>query len=121
MWYLIVSIPDLCTLTYFKSLLCQGLWELEFYVDLVYKLKKIVGSHNFSAQFIKIKSHYKRVGYTIYVLQQTACMVVNPIMVGNFAFLFNCMPVGRTSLWKSVIVLCFVVRYFMSILVLQSS
>ena len=31
------------------------------------------------------------------VLQQTACLVVNPITVGNFAFLFNCTPVGRTS------------------------
>ena len=30
-------------------------------------------------------------------LQQTACLVVNPITVGNFAFLFNCTPVGRTS------------------------
>ena len=27
---------------------------------------------------------------------QTACLVVNPITVGNFAFLFNCTPVGRT-------------------------
>ena len=35
-----------------KSLLHQGLSELEFYGDLVYKLKKIVGSYNFSAQFI---------------------------------------------------------------------
>ena len=26
-----------------------------------------------------------------------ACLVVNPITVGNFAFLFNCTPVGRTS------------------------
>ena len=31
------------------------------------------------------------------VLQQTACMVVNPIAVGNFSFLFNCTPVGQTS------------------------
>ena len=37
-----------------KSLLCQGLLEPEFYGDLVYRLKKIVGSNNFSAQFIKI-------------------------------------------------------------------
>ena len=65
--------------------------------DLVYKLKKIVGSNNFSAQFIKIISHYKKIGYNINVLQQTACLVVNPITVGNFAFLFNCTPVGRTS------------------------
>ena len=65
--------------------------------DLVYKLKKIVGSNNFSAQFIKIISHYKKIGYNINVLQQTACLVVNPITVGKFAFLFNCTPVGRTS------------------------
>ena len=42
-------------------------------------------------------SHYKKIGYNINVLQQTACLVVNPITVGNFAFLFDCMPVGRTS------------------------
>ena len=60
-------------------------------------LKKIVGSNNFSAQFIKIISHYKKIGYNINVLQQTACLVVNPITVGNFAFLFKCTPVGRTS------------------------
>ena len=55
-----------------KSLLYQGLSEPEFYGDLVYKLKKIVGSHNFSAQFIKIISHYKKIGYNINVSQQTA-------------------------------------------------
>ena len=48
-----------------KSLLCQGLSEPEFYGDLVYKLKKIVGSHNFSGQFIKIISHYKRLAITL--------------------------------------------------------
>ena len=52
----------------------------------MYKLKKMVGSNNFSAQFIKKISHYKKIGYNINVLQQTACLVVNPIMV-----------VGRTS------------------------
>ena len=80
-----------------KSLLRQGLSEPDFYGDLVYKLKRIVGSNNFSAQFIKIISHYKKIGYNINVLQQTACLVVNPITVGNFAFLFNCTPVGWTS------------------------
>ena len=43
-----------------KSLLRQGLSKPDFYGDLVYKLKKIVGSNNFSAQFIKIISHYKK-------------------------------------------------------------
>ena len=70
----------------------------------MYKLKKIVGSNNFSAQFIKIISHYKKIGYNINVMQQTACLVVNPITGGNFAFLFNCTPVGRTCCLQFVIV-----------------
>ena len=85
-----------------KILLRQGFSEPEFYRYLVYKLKKIVGSNNFSAQFIKLISHYKKVGYNINVLQQTACLVVDPITVGNFAFLFNCTPVGQTSDSKTV-------------------
>ena len=80
-----------------KYLLRQGLSDPGFFGDLVYKLKKIVGSYDFSAQFIKMISHYKKIGYNINVLQQTACWVVNPITVGNFAFLFNCTPMGRTS------------------------
>lgn len=31
------------------------------------------------------------------VMQQTACLVVNPITVGSYAFLFNCKTVGRDS------------------------
>ena len=73
-----------------KSLLRQGLSEPEFYGDLVYKLKKIVGSNNFAVQFIKIIFHCKKIGSNINILQQTACLVVNQITVGNFAFLINC-------------------------------
>ena len=51
-----------------KSLLRQELSEPEFYGDLVYKLKKIVASNNFSAQSIKIISHYKNIGCNINVL-----------------------------------------------------
>ena len=61
------------------------------------KRRRVVGSGGFSARFIGIISHYKKIGYNINVLQQTACLVVNPIMVVNFAFLFGCAPVGRTS------------------------
>ena len=59
-----------------KSRLHQGLSEPELYGDLVYKLKKIVGSNDFSEQFIKVILHYKKIGYNINVLQQTACLVV---------------------------------------------
>ena len=80
-----------------KSLLRQGLSEPEFYGDFVYKMKKNVNYNNFSAQFIYMISHYKKIGYNINVLQHTTCLAVNQITVGNFAFLFNCTPVGWTS------------------------
>ena len=80
-----------------KSLLKQGLSELEFYGDLVYKFKKIVGRNEFSGQFGKILISYKWIGYNMNVMRQTACLVVNPITVDNFADLFNCMQVGRAS------------------------
>ena len=81
----------------YNFFLRQGLSDPEFYGDLVYQLKKTVGSNNFSAQVSKRIFHYKKIGYNIYVLQHTECLVDNPIMVGIFAFLFNCTLVGRTS------------------------
>ena len=45
----------------------------------------------------KLISHYKNNGYNINVLRQTACLVVNPITVDIFAFLFNCKPASWTS------------------------
>ena len=63
----------------------------------MFRFKEIVGSNIFSTQFIIISSHYKKIGYNINVLQQTACLVVNTITIGNFAFLFNCTLEGRTS------------------------
>ena len=80
-----------------KSLLRRGLSGPDFCGDLVCGLGRIVGSGGFSARFVGVVSHYGGIGYNINVLQQTACLVVNPITVGNFAFLFNCTPVGRTS------------------------
>ena len=62
-----------------KSLFCQGLLEPEFYGDLVYKLKKTVPTNTFFVQFITIISYYKKIGYNINILQQAACLVVNPI------------------------------------------
>ena len=47
----------------------QGLSVPGFYGDLVYKLKKIVGSNIFLAQFIKLVSRHKKIGYNINVLQ----------------------------------------------------
>ena len=86
-----------------KTLLHQGLSEPEFYGDLVYKFKKNkkkkknVGKADFSDQFKTIIVCYKRIGYNINIMRQSACLVFNPITVNNFASLFNCTPVGRES------------------------
>ena len=79
-----------------KSLLHQGLSEPEFYGDLVYKFKKIRVMY-FSDQFRKIIMHYKRFGYNLNVMRQSACLVINPITVDGYATLFNCTPMDRAS------------------------
>ena len=80
-----------------KRLLLEGLSESEFYGDLVYKFRKIIGKNDFPYHFKKIIVRYKKIGYNIDVLRQTACLVVNPIKVNSFAYLFNCTTVGRAS------------------------
>ena len=80
-----------------KTLLLQGLSEPEFYGNLVYKFRKIIGKNDFPYHFKKIVVRYKKIGYNINVMRQTACLVVNPIKVNSFAYLFNCTTVGRTS------------------------
>ena len=78
-------------------LLHQGLSEPEFYGDLVYKFKKIRGMTDFSDQFRKIIMRYKRIGYNLNVMRQSACLVINPITSDGYAALFNCTPVDRAS------------------------
>ena len=80
-----------------KTLLLQGLSESEFYGDLVYKFSEIIGKNDFPYHFKTIIVRYKKIGYNIDVLRQTACLVVNPIKVNSFAYLFNCTTVGRAS------------------------
>ena len=57
----------------------------------------LVGKPNFSDQFKKIVKRYKRVGYNLDIMRQSACLVVNPITVYSYGFLFNCTTVGRAS------------------------
>ena len=80
------------------SVLIQGVeCGPKFYGDLVYKLLKIIGKNDFPYHFKKIVVRYKKIGYNINVMRQTACLVVNPIKVNSFAYLFNCTTVGRTA------------------------
>ena len=80
-----------------NTLLREGLSEPEFYGDLVYKFKKLIGRKDFSFQFRKIITRYRRIGYNLNVMRQSAFLVFNPIMFDNYAAFFNCTPVGRAS------------------------
>ena len=56
-----------------------------------------MGRTDFSDQFRKIIIRHKHIGYDLNVMRQSACLVINPITVDNFAALFNCTPVDRVS------------------------
>ena len=71
--------------------------EPEFYGDLVYGFRKIVGKSNFSEQFRKLINRYKIIGYSLDIMRQTACLVVNPIIVDGYASLFTCTTAVRAS------------------------
>ena len=60
----------------------------------MYKFRNITGKNDFPYHFKKIVVRYKKIGYNIDGLEQMACLVVNPIKVNNFAYLFDCMTAG---------------------------
>ena len=65
--------------------------------DLVYRFRKNVGKSNFSEQFRKLINRYKKNGCSLNIMRQTACLVVNPIIVDGYASLFNCTTAVRAS------------------------
>ena len=52
---------------------------------------------DFSDHFRKNIRRYKRIGYNLNVMRQSACSVINPITVDGYATLFYCTPVDRAS------------------------
>ena len=53
-----------------KTLLLEGLSEPEFYGDLGYKFRKIIGKNDFPYHFKKIIVRYKKIGYNIDVFDK---------------------------------------------------
>ena len=49
----------------------------------------IIQKNNFPYHFKTISARYKKIGHNVDVLQQTACLVVNPIKVNSFAYLLK--------------------------------
>ena len=75
-----------------KALLRQGLSQPDFYGDVIYKLRKILGHNHFDTLFVKT---IIIMGYDRITLQRTACLVVDPFTVCHYAFLFNCVTTGH--------------------------
>ena len=75
----------------------QVLSEPEFYGDLVYYFRKIVGKTEFSDQFKKIIVRDKRVDCSVDVMRRSECLVGGPVSVGGLTVLFGCAPIGRGS------------------------
>ena len=80
-----------------KHFFCKVFLNLNFMATWCIKSEKIVGKYDFPYHFKRIIIRYKKIGYNIDVLRQTACLVVNLIKVNNFAYLFDCTTVGRAS------------------------
>ena len=53
--------------------------------------------NDFSFNFRKIITRYRRIGYNWNVMRQSACLVFNPIMVDNNAAFFNSMMASTSS------------------------
>ena len=65
---------------------------IKFKIHLTY----FVGRSNFSDQFKKIVKRYIRVGY-LDIMRQSACLILNPITVNSYGFLFNCTTADQAS------------------------
>ena len=68
-----------------------------FYDYLVYKSKKLIGNPNFSNLLKRIVNRFKRAGYSLDIMLQTACLVFNPIMDEGYAALLSCTAVVQAS------------------------
>ena len=80
-----------------KHFFCKAFQNLKFMATWCINSEKIIGKNDFPYHFKKIIVRYKKIGYNIIVLRQTACLVVNPIKVNSFVYLLNCATVGWTS------------------------
>ena len=64
---------------------------------LVCRFKRIVGEPGFGDQLKKIVKRYIRVGCSLGVMRRSACLVLGPITVYSYGFIFNCTMGGQAS------------------------
>ena len=60
---------------------------------IVKSVPHVTAYPNFSDLFRRIVKRFRRTGYNLDIMRQTACLVFNPIMVDDYAALFSCTAV----------------------------
>lgn len=71
-----------------KILMKAGITHPQFYGHLIYKLRKIKGSHIFLDLLKKIIGKYLHKGYDPSILHRTAGLVIDRLTVDNHSYLF---------------------------------
>ena len=79
-------------LTYF---LRQGISHPEFYGEVTYKLRKILGHGHFENLFNKRINSFIKKDYDQVILQRTSRLVIDPSTVNSHAFFFGCAVTDR--------------------------
>ena len=82
-----------CNKRYYKILIIyyfkQGVTQPEYFGDIKYRLRK--------SKTNPAVMRYKHKGHNINAIKQSAYIVFDTIIVDDFAFLFNCTPLGWGS------------------------
>ena len=74
----------------------KSLAQERFKTNLEFRYQIIESSIKFRKGLLK-DSKTLRVGYNLDIMRQSACLVLNPITVYSYGFLFNCTTVGQAS------------------------
>ena len=78
------------------KILCNKVFVIQNFMEIWYiNLRKSLEIQ--SSLIFSNVNRFKRVGYSLDIIGQTACLVFNPIMIEGYVALFSCMAVVQAS------------------------
>ena len=72
-----------------KTLILHGIREPEFYGDVIYKLRKLLGHTDFNNKFVYMIRTFIKRGYSKHLLRHTCSMLLHPVRLTQFSNIFN--------------------------------
>ena len=88
-----------CNLKYF---LRRGISYSEFYVGVIYKLRKIIGHVHFENPYYKRFKSFLIKDYDPAILQRTSCLVIDLSSIDSHGFLFGCAMTDKVKYYMMV-------------------